>query len=61
MGSIPGRETKIPHAMWHGQKKKEQGASLASDGLLLHIPQREECIKVPAARDPYPTYEKGHS
>ena len=22
-GSIPGQGTKIPHAMWHGQKKKK--------------------------------------
>ena len=22
MGSIPGRQTKIPHAVWHGQKIK---------------------------------------
>ena len=24
MGSIPGQETKIPHAEWHGQKKKKK-------------------------------------
>ena len=24
MGSIPGRGTKIPHAMWHGQKFKKR-------------------------------------
>ena len=23
-GSIPGQETKISHAMWHGQKKKKR-------------------------------------
>ena len=25
MGSIPGGGTKIPHAMWHGQKEKKKG------------------------------------
>ena len=24
-GSIPSRGTKIPHATWHGQKKKKKG------------------------------------
>ena len=24
VGSIPGQGTKIPHATWHGQKKKDE-------------------------------------
>ena len=24
MSSIPGQGTKIPHALWHGQKRKER-------------------------------------
>ena len=24
-GSIPGRGTRIPHAKWHGKKKKKEG------------------------------------
>ena len=24
-GTIPGQETKIPHGVWHGQKKKGGG------------------------------------
>ena len=27
-GSIPGCGTKIPHAMWHGQKKKKKKKSM---------------------------------
>ena len=25
LGSIPGQGTKIPHAVWHGQKKEHKG------------------------------------
>ena len=31
-GSILGRGTKIPQAMWHGQKKKKGGWKLSVDG-----------------------------
>ena len=28
LGSIPGRETRIPHAAWHSLKKKKKEAAL---------------------------------
>ena len=36
-GSIPGGETKIPHAMWHGQKKKKQV-------VQQHVPMNPVCM-----------------
>ena len=36
--SIPGQGTKIPHAMWCGQKKKEEDIITAKNSVWNLIP-----------------------
>jgi len=35
MSSIPGQGTKIPHALWHGQKRKERCNREKNGNLLI--------------------------
>ena len=41
MGSIPGQGTKIPHAVWHGQKQN-QDQNKPNKNMLEWIPELRE-------------------
>ena len=57
MGLIPGLETKIPHAIWRGQKKKNNkknkiGTSLVAQWLRILLPMQGTWVRALVGEDP---------